>query len=67
MEECINTLVEPLFHLFSRAMASSDAIMFLGLAQQFGSKQARFIATEFNWNITRPLRILRLLGVKFET
>jgi hypothetical protein len=61
----MNTLVDPLFHLFSCISASSDEMMFLGMAKQCGFYGAKFIAAGFEWNIERPLSILRLLHVDY--
>ena len=47
----------------STISASSDEMMFLGMAKQRGFYKAKLIATGFEWNIKRPLEILRLLKV----
>jgi hypothetical protein len=65
LAEYMNSLVEPLFHLFNSVSASSDEMMFLGVAEQCGFYRAKFIAAEFEWNIERPLSILRLLKVAY--
>ena len=65
LAENMNSLVDPLFHLFNSVSASCDEMTFLGMAQQFGFYKAKFIAAEFEWNIERPLSILRLLKVSY--
>ncbi len=38
--------------------------MFLGMAKKFGFYEAAFLASRFEWNIERPLKVLEIAGVK---
>ena len=49
------------FHLLMTNRASSDEIMFIITAEQFGLNAAIDLATKFHWKCQRPLRALRVM------
>jgi len=54
---------ESLFQFFSSDKASSkDEFMFLGLAIKCGFQEAAYWASEFGWQVQRPLQVLRAMA-----